>query len=94
VFGIQARWPREQVRIDGDATEYIRISDEGEARSYFFCPRCGATVYYRSDPERVAVPVGGFADPKFPPARISVFEDRMHSWVGLPDRIEHVKHVG
>jgi hypothetical protein len=43
---MQARWPREQVRIEGDANEYVRISDEGEERSFFFCPCCGATVYY------------------------------------------------
>lgn len=24
---MQARWPREQVRIEGAATEYVRISD-------------------------------------------------------------------
>jgi hypothetical protein len=45
---MQARWPREQVRIEGDATEYVRISDDGEGRS-FFCPRCGATVYFCPD---------------------------------------------
>jgi hypothetical protein len=44
VFGMQARWPREPARIEGDATEYVRISDEGKKRSFFFCPRCGATV--------------------------------------------------
>jgi hypothetical protein len=91
---MQARWPRGQVRIEGDATEYVRISDEGEERAYFFCPRCGATVYYWSDPERIAVPVGGFADPTFPAPRISVWEGRMHPWVGLPDGIEHVEHIG
>ena len=76
VFGMQARWPREQVRIEGDATEYVRISDEGEERSLFFCPRCGATVYYWTDPEHIAVPVGAFADPNFPAPRVSVWEDR------------------
>jgi hypothetical protein len=86
---MQARWPREQVRTEGDATEYVRISDEGEERSFFFCPRCGATVYYRSDPDRIAVPVGAFADPYFPAPRISVWENRMHPWVGLPDEIDH-----
>ena len=35
VFGTQARWPREQVRIEGYATECVRISDEGEERSRF-----------------------------------------------------------
>ena len=87
---MQARWPREQARIEGDATEYVRISDEGEERSFFFCARCGATVYFWIDPERIAVPVGAFADPDFPAPRVSVWEDRMHPWVGLPDGIEHI----
>jgi hypothetical protein len=65
-FGMQARWPRQQVRIEGDATEYVRISDEGEQRSSFFCPRCGATVYFWSDTEHIAVPIGAFADPNVP----------------------------
>jgi hypothetical protein len=89
-FGMQARWPREQVRIEGDATEYVRISDEGEERSSFFCPHCGATVYYWTDPEHIAVPVGAFADPNFSAPRVSVWEKRMHPWVGLPDGIEHI----
>ena len=63
---MQARWPCEQVRIEGDATEYVRISDAGEERSLFFCPRCDATVYYWTDPAGIAVPVGAFADPNFP----------------------------
>jgi len=90
VFGAQARWHREQARIEGDATEYVRISDEGDERSFFFCPRCGATVYYWIDPEHIALPVGAFADPNFPAPRRSVWEERMHSWVGLPDGIEHI----
>ena len=52
--------------------------------------RCGATVYYWTDPEHIAVPVGAFADPNFPAPRVSVWEDRMHPWVGLPDGIEHI----
>jgi hypothetical protein len=87
---MQARWRREQVRIEGDATEYVRSSDEGEERSFFFCPRCGATVYYQLEPKHIGVPVGAFADPTFPAPRISVWEDCMHPWVGLPDGIEHV----
>src|SRR3954447_12171599 len=68
-FGIQARFPRELVRISGDAREYVRISDEGEERRSYFCPECGSTVYYLLDafPDMIAVPIGGFADPSFPP---------------------------
>jgi hypothetical protein len=90
-FGFQARFPNAQVRIDGRATEYVRISDEGEARSFFFCPECGATVYYRlaTQPEVTAVPVGAFADPAFPQPRISVYESRRHAWLTLPGEMQH-----
>jgi hypothetical protein len=59
------------MRIEGDPAEYVRIFDQGEERSRFFCPRCGATVYYWPDSEHIAVPVGAFADPNFPAPRLS-----------------------
>ena len=90
VFGAQARFAREQARIKGEANEYVRVSDEGEERSFFFCPGCGATVYYRIDAEHIALPVGAFGDPSFPAPVRSVWEERMHPWVGLPDEIEHI----
>jgi hypothetical protein len=85
-FGIQARFPSERVRIDGRSSEYVRISDEGEARVFRFCPECGGTVYYQlpDDPDLIAVPVGAFADPMFPPPKVSVYESRRHPWVSVP----------
>jgi hypothetical protein len=62
----------------------------GEERSFFFCPHCGTTVYYWTDPEQIAVLVGAFADRNIPAPRVSVWEDRMHPWVGLPEGIEHI----
>lgn len=91
-FGQQARWPKEQVTIAGDATTYVRIGDSGGEITYAFCPRCGSTVYYAIDgmPGVVAVPVGAFADPSFSPPSFSVYEARRHAWVKLPDGIEHM----
>jgi hypothetical protein len=87
---VQARWPREQVRIDGDATEYVfAFPTIARSTHFFFCPRCGATFYW-AVMEHITVPVGGFADPNFPAPRVSVWEERMHPWVGLPDGIEHI----
>ena len=83
-FGMQARFPAERVRIEGRSTEYVRISDDGEARSFHFCPECGATVYYSTDAELIAVPIGAFADPTFPSPTISVYESRRHPWVTVP----------
>jgi hypothetical protein len=89
-FGVQARFPEEHVRVEGRFHEYVRISDEGEERVFSFCPDCGATVFYQSDPERVAVPIGAFADPTFPPPTISVWEERRHPWVAVPDGAERL----
>jgi hypothetical protein len=90
-FGYQARFPRDRVTVHGRAREHVRVSDEGEDRTYSFCPDCGATVLYvcETEPDLVAVPVGAFADPSFPEPRVSVWETRKHAWVTLPDGVEH-----
>jgi hypothetical protein len=90
-FGVQARFPADRVRVDGRSTEYKRVSDAGEERTFRFCPDCGATVFYTfpSAPDAVAIPVGAFADPAFPAPFVSVWESRRHAWLALPDTIEH-----
>jgi len=90
-FAVQARFPAEAVMIQGPSRDYVRVSDEGNVARFHFCPECGATVFYSLDavPGFVAVPVGAFADPGFPPPRVSVYDVRKHPWVGLPDDIEH-----
>jgi hypothetical protein len=90
VFGMQARFPEDAVAIEGRSTEYVRTGDEGTTARYHFCPDCGATVFYRMDaiPGVVAIPVGAFADPDFPPPRVSVYGERRHRWVRLPDAVE------
>lgn len=92
VFGQQARFRREDVSISGVSTEYVRVGDEGSKVKFHFCPSCGSTVFY--EPEGleafVAIPVGAFADPDFPPPRISVYESRKHAWVVPPPDAEHM----
>ena len=90
-FGFQARFPRDRVRVVGNYTEYVRTSDEGEERTFRFCPECGATVFYTTAgaPDVFAVPVGAFADPSFPPPKVSVYDSRRHSWVSVPDGVRH-----
>jgi hypothetical protein len=75
------------VKIEGRANEYERVGDEGSTATFRFCPVCGSTVYYDNDgmPGFIAVPVGAFADPTFPPPRVSVYEVRRHPWTEMPD---------
>jgi hypothetical protein len=85
-FGLQARWPAARVTVTGRATEYVRVGDEGSAATFRFCPTCGATVYYDSDhmPGMIALPVGAFADPTFPPPQVAVYVVRRHAWAAMP----------
>jgi hypothetical protein len=90
-FGVSARFYESQVRTQGNATEFVRTSDDGDERTFSFCPECGATVFYRIPAlaGMIAIPVGAFADPGFPPPVRSIYEFRKHAWVSLPDGIEH-----
>jgi hypothetical protein len=92
VFGLQARFPREAVTVVGERREYARTGDEGTTARFSFCSHCGATVCCTMDalPEAIAIPVGAFADPAFPPPTVSVYEERRHGWVGLPEGIERL----
>jgi hypothetical protein len=92
-FAVQARWPSEHVTVTGQAKTFERVGDEGSRVTYRFCPDCGSTVVYELDamPGLIAVPVGAFADPSFPPPSFSVYEERKHPWtVVLGDGVEHM----
>jgi hypothetical protein len=91
VFGVQARFAKASVTIEGVSTAYTRSGDSGGRVTFHFCPACGSTVYYEIErvPDAVGVAVGAFADRTFPPPRVSVYEARMHPWVGLPVDVEH-----
>ena len=91
-FSFQARFPRANVHIAGNSKEHIRTADSGRQGMMRFCPDCGSTVYYflADNPDVIAIPVGGFADPSFPPPKFSVYEERQHSWVHVPGDVEHM----
>jgi len=82
-FSLQARWPSDRVTIEGQSNEYALVGDEGSTATFRSCPTCSATVYFTNDtmPGTIAVPVGTFADPTFPPPQVSVYGVRRHPWV-------------
>ena len=87
-FGVQARYAREQVQaIAGRSSSFERTGDSGSTARFHFCPDCGSTVFWdlASLPAFIAIAVGNFADPAFPPPTYSVYEARRHGWVDVPD---------
>ena len=91
-FAAQARFPTDRITVTGASRSWTRVADSGASATYRFCPECGSTVAYELDkfPGVIAVPLGAFADPAFPPPRFSVWEERKHRWVDIVgDGIEH-----
>lgn len=90
-FGAQVRFPRENVRVTGRSSEYVRVADSGNSVIHHFCPDCGATLHYRLGhvPDIVAVPFGTLEDPSAFAPRFSVYEQRKHAWVDISGPVEH-----
>jgi hypothetical protein len=92
-FAVQARWPADQVTIEGRSNSWSALADSGNRATFHFCPDCGSDVHYEIHGKfdgLVAIPVGAFADPEFPAPAFSVWERRKHDWVEIiGDRIDH-----
>jgi hypothetical protein len=88
-FGYQARFPADQVTVEGEMKEFERPGDSGHTVTFRFCPLCGSTVYWTlpSQPGLIAVAVGAFADADYPPPWFSVYERRRHEWVEVPTSV-------
>ena len=91
-FAAQARFPRDAARITGTSTAWVRTNDTGSSATFHFCPTCGATVHYdlSTMPDVIAIPLGAFADPAFPPPTVSVYEVRKHAWIEITADVEHL----
>ncbi|GAA0638510.1 GFA family protein [Brevundimonas lenta] len=91
-FAAQARYPADRVTITGEHRTWTRVADSGREVDYGFCPNCGSTVFYTGGnfENFMAIPVGAFADPAFPPPHFSVWERRKHAWTEvLGDEVDH-----
>jgi hypothetical protein len=85
-FGFGAWFSENDVSFEGDATEFVRVGDDGGHIANRFCPNCGTTVSWSIDhlPGVVAVSAGAFADLSFPAPSVSVYhESRRYRWVEL-----------
>lgn len=82
-FNVAAFFRAQDTETTGPEATYSRYAESGFEVTQHFCPRCGSTVWYQStrNLDWVAVPVGGFADPTFPPPEAEVFEQHRHAWV-------------
>lgn len=93
-FAVQARFAEDRVAILGSTKAFRKTGEEGGRACFLFCHECGSTIAYTTegDPGVVAIPVGAFADPTFPPPAYSIYEERKHSWVEVVgQQIDHIR---
>ena len=91
-FAAQARWPGDQVQIEGESKTFVKAGDSGNPATFHFCPDCGSDVYYLIDGKfdgLIATPLGTFDDPFFGKPEYSVYEGRKHEWLEITGDLEH-----
>jgi hypothetical protein len=91
-FAAQARWPGDQVQIEGESKTFVKAGDSGNPATFHFCPDCGSDVYYLIDGKfdgLIAIPLGTFDDPFFGKPEYSVYEGRKHEWLEITGDLEH-----
>ncbi|WP_242121499.1 GFA family protein [Sphingomonas lacusdianchii] len=91
-FAVDARFAQDRVSLDGPTSRWSALEGDGTRTTYRFCATCGSTLAYTNDarPGEVAIPVGAFADPQFPPPTVSDWEQTRHPWAAITgDTVEH-----
>jgi hypothetical protein len=88
-YSVHAYFEKSQVSIKGVARKYSRSSDAGRMVDFYFCTACGSTAYWHPElwPDRIGIPVGLFADPTFPPPKVSTYSSGRHLWVSIPEDV-------
>jgi len=94
---VQARWPKENVRLEGESKTFVKVADSGNRATFHFCPECGSDVFYEIDGkydgkfnDLVAIPLGAFDDPFFASPTFSVWEERKCDWLDVTGDVEHM----
>lgn len=89
-FGLGAWYPKGQVRIRGGTRTFIRPIQDRTVTNHF-CPNCGGTVLWEASKHTglIAVAVGMFGDPAFPPPQRSIYEDTKHPWIAFTCKMSH-----
>ncbi|MFL5236938.1 MAG: GFA family protein [Rhizomicrobium sp.] len=90
-FGVGAWYPTEKVRIRGETKTFARPVEDRTVTNHF-CPNCGGTMLWEASKREglIAVAVGMFGNPDFPPPNRSIYEDTKHHWIEFATAMEHL----
>ena len=89
-FALIAAFPPDEVlEIEGEVSTFNGLEQDGVGPAaggsvtYRFCPTCGSTLWWTSEGDRplLAMAVGNFVEPDFPPPTIELNVALRHGWV-------------
>ena len=89
-FGLGAWYPRDKARIRGETKTFVRPIEDRVVTNHF-CPSCGGTVLWEASKRegQIAIAVGMFGNPAFPPPARSIYEDSKHPWIEFTGEMLH-----
>ena len=91
-FGLMVYFPREDVILSGESTEYTRVADSGNELTHGFCPTCGTPFWLTTSkhPGGIGIASGAFDGSDTGPPHRSVFEENRHDWIVVPETAERL----
>lgn len=77
-----AYFATEDVKIEGEPSEFTVIADSGARMTRSFCPTCGSRLFGRNSerPDLVAISVGCLDDHSWYSPQIVLYASRKHDW--------------
>lgn len=85
---VNAAFPSDAVRVEGDLTDYVSVADSGNAMHRRFCPVCGTPVFSAAEsrPHLVFVRVGTLDKPEIAAPAMTIWTAAAPSWACIDQR--------
>ena len=87
-FGWSAYFPDDRiVGREGELSVYVLDPINPQRQQRFFCPTCGATLYWKSGafPDNTGVAAGCFPGDSLAEPGLSATDDKRLAWVAIPE---------
>ena len=91
-FAVQARWPAEQVTIEGRSNTFINTADSGNRMHRKFCPVCGTQLFSQAEsrPNLVFIRAGALDDPEIAKPSSTIWVSSAPSWACIDQTLPQV----
>ncbi|MGJ8627827.1 MAG: GFA family protein [Sulfitobacter sp.] len=82
-FSVSTYWAAEAVTLAGNFQTWQRPCPDGRTLTYYLCPTCGVSLYWKADfaGDRIGIGAGNFDDCNFAVPRKAFWTEGRPDWV-------------